>query len=117
MSNEGMSDKELLNLAAKATGHSAKYNLAGDCQLFKDDEYVCFWNPLKFDGDALRLAVSLRLAISFNSEMSGPTGMIAIYVRPELLNVGVWIDSCPDSQTATRRAIVLAAAAIGGAMP
>lgn len=115
-----MSDEELLNLAAKAIGHSAKYNLAGACQLFKNDEYVCFWDPLKYDGDASRLAVELNLAIK-PLPMRGPPA-IECWQNKDLMQT--WTqsgyvleeyESCPHA--ATRRAIVLAAAAIGKAMP
>ena len=50
-------DRELLELAAKAAG--LNYSFEYGC--YFDDEYEqgCDWNPLDDDGDALRLAVKL----------------------------------------------------------
>ena len=54
------SDKELLTLAAKA---------AGVGYADKDGKFIPFvpetWNPLTDDGDALRLAVKLRIELEF----------------------------------------------------
>jgi len=79
-------------------------NMVGASQIFKHEEYVCFWNPLTDDGDALRLAASLEMDICFHSEGA------------ELMNVNPHVytdDSDGDQMQATRRAITRAAAAIG----
>ncbi|MCM2493263.1 hypothetical protein ACVCIH_17900 [Burkholderia glumae] len=63
-----MTDKELLELAAKAYGISGAYVRVDQAY---GDQWVegidtgapVFWNPLTDDGDALRLAVKLRLDI------------------------------------------------------
>lgn len=98
MDLQELSDKELLRLAAKAAGltlssewHCTKDGIltgtgAGDLEV---------WNPLADDGDALRLAIRLFLDIS----------KLQAYDGIEWDN--------PDRYAATRRAIVLAAAAIG----
>ena len=56
-----MTDRELLELAAKAEGREVKYmtvtNAAGECV----DRFIACWNPLTDDGDALRLAVNLQI--------------------------------------------------------
>ena len=108
-----MTDRELLELAAKAAGYRdfsegnfaayGKYSVGPDEQGRWID-----WNPLHDDGDALRLAVKLGILILTargfavaNSRDSGGT-------VERLL-------SDPDPHAATRRAIVRAAAAIGSA--
>ena len=109
-----MTDRELLELAAKAAGIKVK-------GYFEDEPTLLIkpgirlpparWNPLTDDGDALRLAVKLGLDV----EMHGCKAMhpyacafdcerdIAEEVQP---NDG-------DPYAATRRAIVRAAAEIG----
>ena len=103
-------DRELLELAAKAIGHELHVNHVHASQLYKDGEYVCFWAPLEDDGDALRLAVKLELEL------------LVFHGYGE-----VWADSLDgsirgiaeftDSRAADYRlAIVRAAAAIGEGM-
>ncbi len=122
-----MSDKELLELAAKAAGidydpdkskpHPVSGAFWGLWLHIKGEPYEGQrrrWNPLTGDGDALRLAV--RLNIEF-----------ACFDDSQKVNAGVWSeDSKPydcmtpyngDKQAATRRAIVRAAAEIGKTMP
>lgn len=111
-----MNDKELLELAAKAAGVSGIYrgdtvHIAGIYQYPNDK----FWNPLTDDGDALRLAVKLKLRIQWDGREA--------QVFEENYDSASPICACEvehDSQTydaATRRAIVRAAAEIGEAMP
>ena len=94
-----MTDKELLELAAKAAG----YLLEDD-----DDEGLSWvvwdennnptdWNPLTDDGDALRLAVKLGINVPTRWE------------HEKMERCGL------DVYAATRRAIVRAAAEIGKA--
>ena len=85
-----MTDRELLELAAKAVGK--------DSRLLPFDLNDWTWNPLKNDGDALRLAVSLGL-------LDG-SGDYLIYRSQGILK-GL------DPFAATRWAIVRAAAQIG----
>jgi hypothetical protein len=95
-----MSDHELLELAAKAAGMA---------------RLSVHWNPLTDDGDALRLAVKLRMRIDvlpwatdanpWNAYDTNNSDAIRHNEYPD--------DSC----AATRRAIVRAAAEIGKAMP
>ena len=95
-----MTDRELLEMAAKAAG--IERNSAGPVG-------PCEWNPLTDDGDALRLAVKLHMDI---------------WQCPLLRSVSIICDSEDvikekyegDPQTATRRAIVRAAAEIGRGM-
>jgi len=108
-----MTDQELLELAAKATGLNVKAHLVN-----ADDRWIGliigkkhtrekkFWNPLTDDGDALRLAVKLGLRIEINTQVLGDTLIISeFYDNVECHN--------SDPYAATRRAIVKAAAEIG----
>src|SRR5689334_13371203 len=101
-----MTDRELLELAAKAAGiktatstcvHRSRFSM-----LCIDGNY---WNPLTDDGDALRLAVKLQLEIGFpNKETVWSFGRKGEVSKE---------DTQSDHYSATRRAIVRAAAEIG----
>jgi hypothetical protein len=106
-----MTDKELLELAAKAAGYKIELWGSPDyCShrtspvafINADKRLWEEWNPLTDDGDALRLAVRLKLL----DEHAGFTYVLA---EEHLLTA--------DKDAATRRAIVRAAAEIGKAMP
>ena len=93
-----MTDKELIELAAKAAGLQVKVasnsgrglKVHGNCN---------WWNPLTDDGDALRLAVKLNILWDVKVH----------YTR--------FLDLCVhDKLAATRRAITRAAAQIGKEM-
>ena len=100
-------DRELLELAARAAGYTLTEGSRGY------DEFKCKggvkWNPLTDDGDALRLAASMRLDVRID-------------------NAAVFVGRFHDEPTtcekvtadghanAARRAIVRAAAAIGESM-
>ena len=99
-----MSDRELLEFAAKAAGYTL-----GSTTL--DDGY---WDPITDDGDALRLMVRLRLEPRFidNSHSNG-----AEPSRVTLHNVAGIVENIDGGPlAATRRAIVRAAAEIGRSM-
>jgi hypothetical protein len=102
-----MTDRELLELAAKAAGIDVRW--IAECQDFYEHRphmlpgYWDKWNPLTDDGDALRLAVTLGLVIDCSRPSAGePYKQHAI-----------WRDELCDTATLTRRAIVRAAAEIG----
>ena len=128
-----MTDRELLELAAKAFGfgkqnppdnphcwtaseypkgsgkHGALWNYVGHADTAE------LWNPLSDDGDALRLAVKLNLSIDtnwYNSDACWLTDKSIVSsfdsVEEEPHN--------DDPYAATRRAIVRAAAEIGRRM-
>ena len=102
-----MTDKELLTLAAKAAGIAD-----GDVLYDMDNDKV--WNPLDINtGDALRLAVKLRIGILMNHYFDGEY----------FVKCGSWRSDIafmeklnPDPGLATCRAIVRAAAEIGRGM-
>lgn len=100
-----MTDRELLEAAAKAAGHGVEFDDASGL-VFMDTKFTgVLWNPLHNDGDALRLAVALRLELDIHH-----TG---IAVRtPDGHKMLVYAEEQPDAYAATRRAIVRAAAAM-----
>ena len=96
-------DRELLELAAKAAGIEVNDDMRELWQ-FKGSSA---WNPLTDDGDALRLAVKLGLMIDYatKTEVGVGNGFGDFYEK-----------SGTDPYAATRRAIVRAAAEIGRSM-
>lgn len=107
-----MTDKELLELAAKAAGITLKEN-----EYYDHEDHCAFWHyadlctcgarwsPLTNDGDALRLAVKLSLTVNIGIDQ---------YTECQWLNSDVEIQEPfnGDPYAATRRAIVRAAAEI-----
>jgi hypothetical protein len=116
-----MTDRELLELAAKAIGEKCDQLGANAFGLYKPKEgymqpYIK-WNPLTDDGDALRLAV--KLSISISDDYLYPNGEHVIRVGCSFGDT-LYGDSevCGDDPyAATRRCITRAAAEIGKAMP
>lgn len=108
------SDRELLELAAKAAGLELTYCESWCCMAKKladlDGEYfdskTC-WNPLTYDGDALRLAVNLRISVSIGKDV------VEAYIGQSDGKLEV---SKSNLLSATRLAIVRAAAEIGKAV-
>ena len=107
-----MSDRELLELAAKAAGMKIEWKkwvidpkarTLGGCCFALVGTYT-YWNPLTDDGDALRLAVKLGVTVTpnYHAEQCG----LGVIVFTELTD-------SEDFCAATRRAIVRAAAEIG----
>ena len=110
-----MTDRELLELAAKAAGighPSGDHTIANDGRLW-DYKELRWWNPLTDDGDALRLAVKLGLLVSIQHEEL--LGNVEVHIFPEGRPRGKFIAEPlgTDPYAATRRAIVRAAAEIG----
>ena len=102
-----MTDRELLELAAKAAGINTKRCLQYSDGAFDWPEKAGRWNPLTDDGDALRLAVKLHLCVtSFTDEQ-----MVGYVINGEGYNVHELPGT--DPYAATRRAITRAAADIG----
>jgi hypothetical protein len=90
-----MTDRELLEFAAKAAGIEINW--------FKWERLTNQWNPLTDDGDALRLAVKLRLTPHIDGNLTDCEDCTVAHLD--------------DPYAATRRAITRAAAEIGKAMP
>jgi hypothetical protein len=125
-------DRELLEAAAKAVGMPLTDNDVRDHGqwewLFLGDRTWGFfqnnangsqrkWNPLTDDGDALRLSVKLHIQIAPDEANKMATAFLVnvsdCEPREETICVELWRDGA-DPYAATRRAIVRAAAAIGG---
>jgi hypothetical protein len=98
-----MTDRELLELAAKAVGNGAQW----DCEergmmiLTPDKRDVCTWNPLTDNDDAFRLAIDMCLPLDLED--------FSAQVYP----LDIYEDYGTDKYEAVRRLIVRAAAEIG----
>ena len=115
-----MSDHELLELAAKAAGidvdwyASSNEEIAGHGSYYRKEGVRSFqWNPLKDDGDALRLAVllSLRVEPYTGVKMDEQRALVANITDVYSLHSAAIRLSEPhnlDPGAATRRAIVRA---------
>lgn len=109
-----MTDREMLEAAAKAAGYLPSQNWTwSDCFGIADafryrlDEDWIEWNPLEDDGDALRLAVKLEIHITNSKTYAWASTLQRTATE--------YIES--DPYAATRRAIVRAAAEIGRYAP
>jgi hypothetical protein len=92
-----MTDRELLEAAAKAAGYwAAEFNCPANLPRPG-------WNPLADDGDALRLAVRLRITPHIDGNLTDAESTAGFATEAHL----------DDPYAATRRAIVRAAAEIG----
>jgi len=108
-----MTDKELLELAAKAAG--IKYSLKDAAQHWEQygiplpmtmsHESPTYWNPLTDDGDAFRLAIKLGLLI--DTDYNNGIGVGSADFDES------WQPHANDKYAAARRAIVSAAATLG----
>lgn len=114
------SDRELLELAAKAAGIQlpavGEYEYAGPGELLPNSwgiltfmglGRVQFWNPLADDGDALRLAVKLRMDVKQWNSLAIATKAWNKHAEENTST------QCPYA--ATRRAITRAAAQLAQA--
>ncbi|TCQ94072.1 hypothetical protein [Pseudomonas sp. JUb52] len=108
-------DRELLELAAKAAGYEIEWVRNSGCHYRCEEEIGREqWCPLDDDGDALRLAAALRLQI-----LPGKHHRDGCSVNPTHHNtpgVTSFVES-KDMAEQMRRAITWAAAEIGRAMP
>lgn len=118
-----MTDRELLELAAKAAGIDLKPMQINNVREQGDDRFVGYmtdpeqwsrgwFNPLTDDGDAFRLAVKLKLDVFFHPDrveahISGRKMIASKIFREEFKFCG---------NDSTRRSIVRAAAEIGKQM-
>jgi hypothetical protein len=106
-----MTDRDLLELAAKAAGYTLEehFDVHGNywpwCVELDD-----YWCPLTDDGDALRLAVKLKFRVHIRE----------IEVSVDIYEGGAWQNQVvagvrwnTDHYDTTRRAIVMAAAELG----
>jgi hypothetical protein len=103
-----MTDRELIELAAKAEGRQIAWDARGAYTVVDGISGGNVWNPLHDDADAFRLAVKLEMAI-----------IIEELASFAIVSGGKACKEPADkqgSESATRRAITRAAAEIGKAM-
>jgi hypothetical protein len=112
-------DRELLGFAAKASGIEIGEWHDSANAFFRVDGGQSWWNPLEDDGEALRLAVRLRLDVCirghecevFSDDEGDCLASEPIWYASAMATI---TDQSPyEPFAATRRAIVRAAAAIG----
>lgn len=116
-----MTDRELLELAAKAAGLELDWDVPDGASPWvitgegSDRGPVAPWNPLEDDGDALRLALSLSLDLVFDCYPAKALDKHRSSFRVRIWTRG-WVKEEFASEeakgAAVRRAIVRAAAAI-----
>jgi hypothetical protein len=101
-----MTDRKLLEAAAKAAGIYLEWDGPPDqwVPMYYQGKTYHIWNPLTEDGDALRLAVKLKMTVDVIDEVAG-AGVIGLNWYSALYK--------DDPYAATRRVIVRAAAEIG----
>lgn len=106
-------DKELLEMAARAAGIPGKFREGHDPAIYGSDEcnwgiwdYPSMWNPLECNDDAMRLAFQLRINILHHD------GRCEVYQSPAGKSAKVRGEGLSD----LRNAIVRAAAQIGKSM-
>ena len=111
-----MTDKELLELAAKAADielwHEDVFT-KGLTQKISQSGILC-WNPLADDGDALRLAVKLDLIVSREYTEVGKEAVV-FYLNEIQHQMRCVVPHGNNPYAATRLAIVRAAAEMGRA--
>ncbi len=101
-----MSDRELLEAAARAAGLPVEWDDRTEQTVLVDaNEWAGWWNPLIDDGEALRLAVKLRISV-----YHAPSGAM-MAISPD--GSGRYDEDNGDPLAATRRAITRAAAELG----
>jgi hypothetical protein len=109
-----MTDRELLELAAKASGMPhPKWNEVHNYMMVGLGGDTKEWNPLEDDGDALRLAVKIGMRDYFGIEIQKGCTQATSFEPWEHCE---YEEHNNDPYAATRRAIVRAAAEIGKSM-
>ena len=118
-----MSDRALLEMAAKAAGHNVRWHEIFECFVHVDPFNITnpptmagqrlVWVPLHNDGDALRLAVALGISVA--QEVA--RGEVYADVCDTSPTIGADEPYGNDPYAATRRAITRAAAEVGKGMP
>jgi len=122
-----MTDKELLELAAKAAGYEIRFYDYGNgryegVRRVTENVHVIVWtswNPLTDDGDALRLACKLMIQVIQDRFGFVKVGWSVGFESGTPIGHGPWYwkewlsDHNGNREAATRRAITRAAAEIG----
>ncbi len=113
-------DRELLELAAKAAGIKGHFGLGGTTNRFwledgNGESIGKEWNPLTDDGDAFRLSVKLDFHLQMDFDNDEIEAVYCWSLTESDGNREV-ISEKQDRYAATRRSIVRAAAEIGKGM-
>lgn len=106
-----MTDRELLEFAAKAAGMSlywSKQKALPDKCFYRNGGIQKPWNPLENDGDTQRLEVTLRIQTKITDDFAIASIMDVVVAQTPLGS---------DKFAAARRAATEAAAVVGCAMP
>jgi hypothetical protein len=107
-------DRDLLELAAKAAGYEFKWGITDPMIRCHEPAFPNkthnLWNPLEDDGDALRLAVTLGLRVYVYAVTAVEMGHTVVAGEQRGCHAIEGHDTNPCA--ATRRAIVRAAAAL-----
>ncbi len=128
-----MTDKELLELAAKAAVIQDFYYMSSERYTGLrypnpkhgtkpyHEPHQFDWNPLTDDGDALRLAVKLNMRVEINQRSTvvywiADESEKSVYEYPDSVQNADYEIQHINQDKATRRAIVRAAAEIGKEM-
>jgi hypothetical protein len=98
-----MTDRELLELAAKAAGIDLTERIPLGTNDYAGYIFRNVWNPLERDADAFQLAVKLGMHVSTSAAEVWRNGKEVAHI----------FEDGTDLYAATRRAIVRAAAALG----
>lgn len=118
-----MTDKELLELAAKAHGGLESISNFGWMRAGSDVRSAKLWRPLTDDGDALRLLTKIGMQMRFVQidpvEVGNGRTVIELQWVPGGIKnrISKVVEAGEDPDALLRRAIVRAAAEIGKGMP
>lgn len=102
-----MNDRELTELAAKAAGYKVTFTCL-DVAVRRDEDFVGQWSPLDDDGDALRLAVKLKMDVTV-----GQSVKVVCVANDGATSSRIVLPLDGDHHAIVRYAIVKAAAEIG----
>lgn len=103
-------DRILLEDAARAAGIELIWSTEPGWAPKLKGQRTQSWNPLTDDGDALRLAIKLHIDLQFDDR---PGFVTTLAIQPQSLKVcGAQEPTHENAESATRRAIVLTAAAL-----
>lgn len=109
-----MTEREMLELAAKAAGavHADSWDNGAMLVSF-DGKKVALWNPRDDDGDSRRLANRLRMRVEHHVRHP----FVAVFADIGFGTVKAEEPHLDDVDAATRLAVLRAAAEIGKTMP
>lgn len=115
------SDRELLELAARAIGLQIVPESYAEEFGFTAKHYVGWWNPLTDGVDLLRLALKLRISINYETDLDEECETVRFIVASAgegvngfpLIREELMIENEEDIFEAAHRAIVRVAAEIG----